>query len=341
MFKIESTPAKIYLGVSAFLLFLYSISFMFFGTEYVTGGDTGFGLISNGLGGETGDPAYGHGGVETGFNGVLFFGIFISTMLILFEGAKGKWRIMLPVLIGMIAMTVGIWMNWNTDSAASETPKYMSILVTLLYTGAYLSRRGEGVNDGLAELKPGLKVNDKIAMGALILLVLSGLYYSLRMIFTPENVISEGFPGDEAWVALLDDSIGMGAPLPTTVAVTGAMILVYTLWSALVLVDGASGKWMVMHPSAMAFVAVTVTTFIGLVAGLARTTSDTNKMDILTIPVVMLLVLISYYRLKSEGMEDEMTFMGEPADEGFLTNALLMLALIVGLLTTINEILLA
>ena len=55
----------------------------------------------------------------------------------------------------------------------------------------------------------------------------------------------------------------------------------------------------------------------------------------------MLLVLISYYRLKSEGMEDEMTFMGEPADEGFFTNALLMLALIVGLLTTINEILLA
>ena len=248
---------------------------------------------------------------------------------------------MLPVLIGMIAMTVGIWMNWNTDSAASETPKYMSILVTLLYTGAYLSLRGEGVNDGLSEFKLGLKVNDKIAMGALILLVLSGLYYSLRMIFTPENVVSEGFPGDEAWVALLDDSIGMGAPLPTTVAVTGAMILVYTLWSALVLVDGASGKWMVMHPSAMAFVAVTVTTFIGLVAGLARTTSDTNKMDILTVPVVMLLVLISYYRLKSEGMEDEMTFMGEPADEGFFTNALLMLALIVGLLTTINEILLA
>ena len=131
MFKIESMPAKICLGISAFLLFLYSLSFMFFGIEYVTGGDTGFGLISNGLAGETGDPAYGHGGVETGFNGVLFFGIFISTMLIMFEGAKGKWRIMLPVIIGMVAMTVCIWMNWNADSAASETPKYVSILVRL------------------------------------------------------------------------------------------------------------------------------------------------------------------------------------------------------------------
>ena len=72
---------------------------MFFSTEYVTGGDTGFALIDNGLAGMLGeDVAYGMGGVETGFNGVLFFGIFISTMLILFEGAKGKWTIMLPVI---------------------------------------------------------------------------------------------------------------------------------------------------------------------------------------------------------------------------------------------------
>ena len=96
-----------------------------------------------------------------------------------------------------------------------------------------------------------------------------------------------------------------------------------------------------MHPSAMAFVSVTVTSFIGLVAGVARTTSDTNQMDILTAPAVMLLVLISYYRLKDEGMEDGMTYMGEPAEGSLFTNALLMLALIVGLLTTINEIILA
>ena len=64
-------------------------------------------------------------------------------------------------------------------------------------------------------------------------------------------------------------------------------------------------------------------------------------MDILTAPAVMLLVLISYYRLKDEGMEDGMTYMGEPAEGSLFTNALLMLALIVGLLTTINEIILA
>lgn len=342
MFKIESMPAKICLGISAFLLFLYSVSFMFFATEYVTGGDSGFALLTNGLAGVASDPAYGHGGIETGFNGVLFFGIFISTMLIMFEGAKGKWTIMLPVIIGMTAMTVCIWMNWNADSAASETPKYVSIFVTLVYIGAYVSLREEGVNDGLSDFKPGLKVDDKIAMGALILLVVSGLYYSLRMIFTPDDVIAEGFPEGEAWVDALEDAAGLGAPLPTTVSVTGSLILMYTLWSALVLTDGAKGKWAIMHPSAMAFIAATVTTYVGLVAGLARTTSDANQMDILTIPLVMLLVLISYFRLKDEGMEDDMTWMGEPLeDNGKFTNALLGIALVVGLLTVANEILLA
>ena len=319
---------------------------MFFATEYVTGGDSGFALLTNGLAGVASDPAYGHGGIETGFNGVLFFGIFISTMLIMFEGAKGKWTIMLPVIIGMTAMTVCIWMYWNPDSAASETPKYVSIFVTLVYIGAYVSLREEGVNDGLSDFKPGLKVDDKIAMGALILLVVSGLYYSLRMIFTPDDVIAEGFPEGEAWVDDLDDTAslaaGLGAPLPTTVSVTGSLILMYTLWSALVLTDGAKGKWAIMHPSAMAFIAATVTTYVGLVAGLARTTSDANQMDILTIPLVMLLVLISYFRLKDEGMEDDMTWMGEPLeDNGKFTNALLGLALVVGLLTVANEILLA
>ena len=185
------------------------------------------------------------------------------------------------------------------------------------------------------------EVNDKIAMVALILLVLSGLYYSLRMIFTPDSVISEGFPADEPWVALLDAENGLGAPFPTTVSVTGSLILIYTLWSALVLTDGAKGKWAIMHPSAMAFIAATVTSYIGLVAGLARTTSDANKMDVLTIPLVMLLVVISYFRLKDEGMEDGMTFRGEPLeDSGKFTFALLTLALVVGLLTMINEVLL-
>ena len=37
-------------------------------------------------------------------------------------------------------------------------------------------------------------------------------------------------------------------------------------------------------------------------------------MDALTGGAVMLLVLISYFRLKDEGMEDDMTWMGEPLE---------------------------
>ena len=128
--------------------------------------------------------------------------------------------------------------------------------------------KDEGVNEGLSEYKPGIKVvQDKFAMVALILLVLMGLFYSLRMIFTPDTVIGEGFPSDEAWVVALGEdaarAVGQGIPSEVTVAVSGSLILVYTLWSALVLTNGASGQWSVMHPSLFAFISVTIGTYTG------------------------------------------------------------------------------
>ena len=105
---------------------------------------------------------------------------FISTMLILFEGARGKWIIMLPSSLGLISMTFGVWNYWNDESMAGPLPKYMSIIVTLIYIGGYVSLRSEGVNEGLSDFKPGLKVKDKIAMISLILLVLAGLFYSIE-----------------------------------------------------------------------------------------------------------------------------------------------------------------
>ena len=337
MFKIESMPAKICLGFSALMFLLYSISFMFFGDCYVTGGEVCFAPLDNGITDST-DPAYGAGGPETAFNGVLFFGIFISTMLILFEGAKGKWIIMIPSSLGLISMTFGVWMWWNVDSMAGPLPKYMSIIVTLIYIGGYLSLRNEGVNDGLSDFKPGLKVKDKIAMVSLIVLVLAGLFYSIRMILTPNDVIAEGFPANYEGNLVLAD--GLGKPLPTQVSVTGSLILVYTLWSALVLMDGASGKWPIIHPSAFAFITATVSTYIALIANTARKASEANQMDALTGGAVMLLILISYFRLKDEGMEDDMTFMGEPQeDTGAFANALLLFALVMGALFTINHVL--
>ena len=338
MFKIKSMPARICLGFSALMFLLYSVSFMFFGDCYVTGGQECFAPLNNGIT-DANDPAYGAGGPETAFNGVLFFGIFLSTMLILFEGAKGKWIIMMPCSIGLISMTFGVWNWWNDESMAGPLPKYMSILVTLIYIGGYLSLRNEEVNDGLSDFKPGLKVKDKIAMFSLIALVLAGLFYSIRMILTPNDVIAEGFPADYEGILTLAE--GLGKPLPTQVSVTGSLILVYTLWSALVLMDGASGKWPVLHPSAFAFITATVSTYIALIADTARNASEANQMDALTGGAVMLLILISYFRLKNEGVEDDMTFKGEPlADDGKFANSLLLFALVMGALFTINHVLL-
>ena len=70
-------------------------------------------------------------------------------------------------------MTFGVWNYWNDESMAGPLPKYMSIIVTLIYIRGYVSLRSEGVNEGLSDFIPGLKVKDKIAMISLILLVLA------------------------------------------------------------------------------------------------------------------------------------------------------------------------
>ena len=79
---------------------------------------------------------------------------------------------------------------------------------------------------------------------------------------------------------------------------------------------------------------------MALIAGTSRNASEANQMDALTGGAVMLLILISYFRLKNEGMEDNMTFMGEPQDDnGKFANALLLFAFVMGALFTINSVL--
>ena len=134
---------------------------------------------------EVGDSIYGNGAPETAFNGILMFGIF-SSMIILVEGPKGKWTTMIPVMIGLFAMTVAMWMDDTGALDINSTPKYVVPAVLALYAVSYLMK-DEGVNEGLSEYKPGIKVKDKFAMVALILLVLMGLFYSLRMMLSPQT----------------------------------------------------------------------------------------------------------------------------------------------------------
>lgn len=338
--KIQSTPAKICLGLTAIVMFVYSLNFMFLADCYSIGGDGCFTLLDNKS--TSSSDFYGNGAPETAFNGILMFGIFLSSMIILIEGPKGKWTTMIPVMIGLFAMTVAMWMDKTGALDDNSTPKFVVPVVLGLYAAAYFLMKDEGVNEGLADYKPGFNVEDKVAGVALVVLVLTGLFYSLRMIFAPDTVISEGFPEKETWVIALGSdelrALGQGVPAEITVAVSGSLILIYTLWSALVLTNGASGKWSVMHPSLFAFISVTIGTYMGMLAGTARTISDGNQMDVLTGPVVMLLVAIAYFRLRPEGMEDGMTFQGEEVEPAWFTNGLLIFALIMGALFAITSI---
>tara|TARA_B100001113_G_scaffold200680_1_gene164426 strand:+ start:226 stop:1239 length:1014 start_codon:yes stop_codon:yes gene_type:complete len=328
--RINSMPAKVCLVISALVSLIYSLNFLLFGDCYVTGGDGCFTLLSNEA--KEGTQAWGRGGPETGFNGALMFGITLATLLLLNEGAKGMWRMMIPGLIGFTAMTVSIWIHGDfTD--ASVAPKYVTPVVTALYGAAYFFLKDEGVNDGLSDYKPGIKVKDKVALGALSVLVLTGLFYSLRMILTPDSVISDNFD------TVIDGMAnGMGTPSNATVAVSGSLILIYTLWAGLVLTEGASGKWTIIHPSMFAFLTIVIATYVGFVSGVGRNGSDFQKMDAIVGPIVMLLTMLVYFRLKDEGMEDDMTMMGEPIEDSsnMMAKSLPMFALVVGAVLGIN-----
>ena len=336
MFKqINSMPAKVCLALCALVSLIYSLNFMLFADCYVIGGDGCFTILSNDA--AEGTQAWGRGGPETGFNGVLMFGMFLAVMLLMNEGAKGMWRMMIPVIIGFSALTASIWIHGDfTD--ASETPKYATLITTALYTVAYFLLRDEGVNDGLSDYKPGINVKDKFALVALGILVLTGLFYSLRMIFTPDSVISDNFPdiARDLYAATGTDG-GMGVPSDATVAVSGSLILIYTLWAGLVLTEGASGKWTIIHPSMFAFMTVVIATYVGLVVGNARNASDLQQMDAVTGAVVMLLTMLAYFRLRDEGMEDNMTINGEPVTDPHLMSKMLpVFGLVVGSILALN-----
>ena len=327
-------PAKVCLIISALVSLIYSLNFLLFGDCYVTGGDGCCTILSNDA--AEGTQAWGRGAPETGFNGALMLGITLATLLLLNEGAKGMWRMMIPGLIGFTAMTVSIWMHGDFEDA-SEAPKYVTPIVTALYGAAYFLLKDEGVNDGLSDYKPGIKVQDKVALTALSILVLTGLFYSLRMIFTPDSVISDNFDD----IVIPGMANGMGTPSDATVAVSGSLILIYTLWAGLVLTEGASGKWTIMHPSMFAFLTIVIATYVAFVSGLGRGGTDLQKMDAIVGPVVMLLTMLAYFRLKDEGMEDNMTMMGEPIEDSsnMMAKSLPIFALIVGAVIGLNAML--
>ncbi len=332
---IKSTPAKICLGISALVTLVYSLNFMLWADCYVIGGDGCFTLMSNET--ITGMISYGNGGPETAFNGALMFGIFISTGIMLNEGAKGMWKIMIPVIAGFVTMTGAIWYYWG-DLDSSTTPKYVVPVTTLIYIAAYFLLKAEDeVDDGLSEFKMGINIQDKGALAALSLLAVMGVYYCFRAILFPADTI-EAFGIGEATQEMLD--AGLGAPSEVTVAVGGSIFLIYMLWIIITIMDGAKGKWAIIHPGIFFLLATTILNYVSLVdnagAEVIRPVSDQLTIDSLTGPLALLLVLFSYYRLRDEGIEDGMLWNGEPMSPNFFNIMVITWALGLGLMFTAN-----
>ena len=167
--RIKSKPGEALLLLTALVTLVYSLNFMFFSACYTTGGEGCFTLLDNGVtnfqASQTGDPAFGAGAPEFAFNGILMFGIFMSTMLILNEGARGMWKVMLPVLAGLVVASAVIWVFWNDASESSEAPKFLTPIVTLAYAGAYMTLRSEDeVDEGLDSLSFGIGIKDPVAL---------------------------------------------------------------------------------------------------------------------------------------------------------------------------------
>ena len=339
--RIKSTPAKICLMVSALVTIVYSMNFMLFADCYVTGGD---GCFTLGFTNETttGMLSYGNGGPETAFNGVLMFGVFMSTMLILNEGAKGMWKVMIPVIIGFVVMSAAMWAYWG-DLASSPPPKYIAPVTTAIYIAAYFLLKAEDeVDDGISEFKMGLNIDDKPSLVAMALVVVMGVWYSFMSLVMPEDRI-EAFGLGEASQEMLD--AGLGAPSTVTVAVSGSLFLVYTIWTAMVVLDGAKGKWPILHPGIFFLITATISTYMALVDNvgeISRPVSDQSVLDSVAGPLAMLLVLFAYYRMRDEGVEDGMTGYGAGMEE-LTPNAfnilVITVTLIVGLIFTANVML--
>ena len=195
--RIKSTPGEALLLLTALVTLVYSLNFMFFSACYTTAGEDCFTLLDNGNGAHTGDPAYGAGAPEFAFNGILMFGIFMSTMLILNEGARGMWKVMLPVLAGLVVASAVIWIFWNDASESSEAPKFLTPIVTLAYAGAYMMLRSEDeVHEGLDSLSFGIGIKDPVALMGLVVVIATGMFYVFRQIADPESVIDAVTPGN-------------------------------------------------------------------------------------------------------------------------------------------------
>jgi len=351
---IKSMPAKVCLCLSFLIGILYSINFIFFSSCSVVNGDGDcFSLIPNGA--TPDDEAYGRGAGTLYVAGVLMFGVITGNLLILNEGARGKWTIMLPTMAGFTCLAIVLAPPFQGDyESANNNPLYATMAALGLYTAAYGMLKEEGVDEGLA-FNMGIKINNE-AKYAIILSSIIGTLYSINHFFFADgyagaggSTLLAGFEEGSYW----DDPI---AAAPIAYRVLASFFVIYVSMGLILLTNGAKGNWAAAHVLLFGITFFALSIILGnLVVNDQVIPDDPNSpytpdtstatANIAVSALVMFLNIFAYYKMRDEGVEEGMTFGGEDfgnSDDFFykmypaVTAAFVVLLLIANFVTQVQ-----
>ena len=323
--NIKSMPAKLCLGFSFLIGMLYSINFIFFSSCSVINGDGDcFSLIPNGATPE--NETYGRGAGTLYVAGALMFGVSMGTLLLLNEGARGKWTIMLPTIAGFTCLAIVLAPPFQGDyESANNNPLYATIAALGLYIAAYVMLKEEGVDEGLA-FNMGIKLNNE-AKYAVIISSIIGTLYTVNHFFFADgyagaggSTLISGFEEGSYWAG--HEAYSPIATSPINYRVLAAFFVIYVSMGLILLVNGAKGNWAVAHILLFGITFFALSVILGNIAINDQVipgdenspyTPDTSTAtsNIVVSGFVMLLNIFAYYKMREEGVEEGMTFGGE------------------------------
>jgi hypothetical protein len=320
---IKSMPAKVCLGLSSLIMLVYTVNFIFFADCYVVNGTGCTTILENGATDGV-HSSYGRGAGFLNVAGCLMLGLFMGNLLMLNEGARAKWSLMIPGLIGFVVLTLVLAVTGDYETP-SPFPMIAAGIATLLYGAAYYFLMEEGVNEGLDFGVNGIQVKDTVSTGLLVVAALIGVFFAINNIFFAESYLGRT-DGPLPTFGNYDGNYyadELTAPVPIIVKVLGALIIPYTLFAVNILRTGASGKWPIMHVSMFGLGAFAINNVFGTIffddGDWAVATRDATRSAFIQNTAISLFVwfavVFAYYRLRDEGAEDGMTILGEPVDD--------------------------
>ena len=319
--QIKSTPAKVLLLISALIGTMYAINFIFFSSCAVVNGDGGcFTLIPNNA--DSDHESYGRGAGTLYVAGALVLGTVLGTMLILNEGARGKWTIMIPTIAGFTCLTIVLAPPFQGDyESASNTPLIASVIALGCYTAAYFLLKEEDVDEGIG-FKTGIGLNNE-AKYAIIISSLIGTIYTVNHMFFADgyagaegSTIITGFEEGTYWT----DPI---AATPLSYRVLAAFFVTYVSMNLILLTHGAKGNWPVGHVLLFGITFFTLAVILGSnIEGEQVIPEGPNKGEYvadtstsMANTVVSLIVLglnvFAYSKMREEDIEDGITLGGK------------------------------